>query len=97
MVGVGLSIASSVILAVDDYLPNWNLSWRMRLCLKVVRFAGDIASTLSFMSNALKGQIANKVAEFMLKFGGPVLDANIIAGMIKTTGIISHFKSFWEK
>ncbi len=97
LIGVGASIASSLILATDDYLSNWNLNWGTRMALKVIRFAGDIASTVSFMSNALKGQIANKVAEFILKFGGPVLDANIIAGMVKTAGIFSHFKSFWEK
>lgn len=96
LVGSGLSIAATMLLMIDDFSSKFNMSWGWRLALKIVRFVGDIASTVSFMSNALKGQIANVVAKIVCGKSGLILDANIIAGMAKSYSLFSHFTSFFK-
>lgn len=93
--GAVASIVCTLLLAFDDFSKDFNLSWGARLALKIIRFTGDVLSTVSFMTNAIKGSIANIFAKIVCGKSGLILDANIIAGMAKTCSLVSHFISFF--
>lgn len=93
--GSVVSVVCTMLLTLDDLTSSFNMNWGTRLFLKITRFAGDVLSTISFMSNAMKGQVANLFAR-IVRGSSPTLDANIIAGMAKSFSLGSHLTSVFN-
>lgn len=90
-----VSVLCSMVLLYDDLSKSFNLNWGARLALKITRGVGDILSTVAFMTNAVKGEVANIFAR-IIRGKDPILDANIAAGVLKAFGIGAHTASFFS-
>lgn len=90
-----VSVLCSMVLLYDDLSKSFNLNWGARLALKITRGVGDILSTVAFMTNAVKGEVANIFAR-IIRGNDPILDANIAAGVLKAFGIGAHTASFFS-